>query len=151
MNIHFESLKKSRKLIINILKNLDLNKLNTIPSNFKNNIIWNIGHLVVTQQLLCYRNSGLNCLVSDQLIDKYKKGTSPEKEVTEQEFQHLVDLFLKLPKTLEEDYKKGLFVGYSSYTTSVNVTLNSIDDAVAFNLYHEGIHLGIILQLIKLI
>ena len=59
--------------------------------------------------------------------------------------------FLKLPEKLEEDYNNGIFKNYSEYTTSVNITLNSIEDGIVFNTYHEGVHLGIILQLLKFV
>jgi len=32
-----------------------LEQLNKIPEGFNNNLIWNIAHCVVTQQLLCYK------------------------------------------------------------------------------------------------
>lgn len=38
------------------------------------------------------------------------------------------------------------------YTVSTaNFTLKSIDDAMQFNNFHEGIHIGIILQLRKFV
>ena len=52
---------------------------------------------------------------------------------------------------MQEDYGKGLFKGYTEYTTSANVTLSSVDDAIIFNVYHEGLHLGAILSLMKLV
>ena len=61
------------------------------------------------------------------------------------------EFFIQLPIKLEEDYNAGIFKDYTSYTTSIGVTLNSVKEAIPFNLYHEGIHLGIILQLLKFI
>ena len=59
--------------------------------------------------------------------------------------------FLQLPVQLNEDYEKGIFKNYTEYITSVNVTLSTIEDGIDFNLYHEGIHLGVILQLLKFV
>jgi hypothetical protein len=128
-----------------------MEQLNKIPQGFKNNIAWNIAHLTVTQQLLCYKLSGLNCLVSEEMIAGFQKGTAPNQPISKEEFEVIKAQFLQLPLQLEEDYNKGIFKNYSEYKTSVNITLNSVEDAIMFNSYHEGIHLGIILQLMKFV
>lgn len=151
MQKHFEILLKTRQLLLNITENLSMEQMNKIPQGFKNNIAWNIAHLAVTQQLLCYKLSGLNCLVSDEMIVDFQKGTAPNQFISKVAFEAIKEQFLQLPLTLEEDYNKGIFKNYSEYKTSVNITLNSVEDAVMFNTYHEGIHLGIILQLMKFI
>lgn len=151
MQKHFETLKQSRKLIINAIESLSIEQLNKIPQGFKNNIAWNIAHLVVTQQLLCYKLAGLDCLISDKMILNYQKGTAPSNTVSKIEFENIKKQFLKLPEKLEEDFDSGIFKNYKGYQTSVNVSLNSIEDGIIFNTYHEGIHLGIILQLLKFI
>lgn len=78
----FELNRTSRKLIAPFLEDFSLEQLNTIPKGFSNTLFWNVAHVVVTQQLLIYKLSGLNMLVSDELVDKYKKGTRPEQHAT---------------------------------------------------------------------
>ncbi|UMB59732.1 DinB family protein [Lutibacter sp. A80] len=151
MHLKFDDLLQTRKLLLKVTANLSNEQLNKIPEGFNNNIAWNIAHLVVTQQLLCYKNSGLKCLVSEEMIEKYKKGTAPNGIIAAEEFDEIKELLLKLPVRLEDDYEVGIFQKYNTYTTSIGVTLNSVDDAVQFNMYHEGIHLGVILQLLKFI
>ena len=151
MQKQFDTLKKSRILTLKAIGNLTIEQLNTIPKGFKNNIAWNVTHLVVTQQLLCYKLSGLDCLISEEMITNFQKGTAPTYTISEIEFEAIKAQFLALPNRLEEDYSKGIFKNYIEYKTSVDVTLKSVDDGIIFNLYHEGIHLGIILQLLKFI
>ena len=151
MNKNFDTLKKSRILILNIIENLSIDQLNKIPEGFKNNIAWNIAHLVVTQQLLCYKLAGLKCLISEEMITNFQKGTAPTYTISEAEFKEIKTLFLELPEKLTADYEKGIFTEYNEYTTSVAVTLKNVNDALTFNLLHEGIHLGIILQLKKFV
>ena len=151
MQKQFEILLNSRKLILKALEKTSVEQLNKIPEGFKNNLIWNLAHLTVTQQLLCYKLSNLECLVSTKLIENFQKGTAPSYVVSEEEINQIKEQFLALPKKLEEDYANGIFKNFISYSTSVNITLNSIDDAIYFNNYHEGIHLGIILQLLKFV
>jgi len=151
MQKHFDILIKTRQLLLKITEHLSMVQLNKIPQGFKNNIAWNIAHLAVTQQLLCYKLSGLNCLVSEEMIANFQKGTAPNQPISKEEFEAIKTQFLQLPLQLEEDYNKGIFKNYSEYKTSVNITLNSVEDAIMFNTYHEGIHLGIILQLMKFV
>ncbi|WP_456379299.1 DinB family protein [Lutibacter sp.] len=151
MEKQFEMLKKSRQLTWKAIENCSMEQLNKIPEGFKNNIAWNITHLVVTQQLLCYKLAGLDCLISEEMILNFQKGTSPTYTISEKEFEAIKKQFIELPKKLEEDYAKGIFKNYAEYKTSVDITLNTVEEGIIFNLYHEGIHLGIILQLLKFI
>jgi hypothetical protein len=151
MKTQFDILKKSRQLTLNAINGLTLEQIHTIPEGFKNNIAWNVAHLVVTQQLLQYKLSGLDCLVPDELIEEHKKGTFPTKTFTEEEFEEVTDLFAGLPDTLEEDFNEGIFENYTTYETSAGFVIDSFEAAVNFNNYHEGIHFGIILALKKLV
>ena len=147
----FGNLIKARNLMLSLIKDLSIDQLNKIPDGFKNNIAWNIGHLVVTQQLLCYRNAGLPCLVSDQMIESYKKGTIPVEKITIQDFEEIKSLFLSLPEVFEKDYNNGLFKQYKAYPTSTGIVLSDIATAIKFNFFHEGIHLGVLMALKKLV
>ncbi len=151
MQKNFEILLKTRHLLLKITEELTMEQLNEIPQGFKNNIAWNIAHLTVTQQLLCYKLSGLNCLVSEEMIVNFQKGSAPNHTISKEEFKVIKQQFLQLPLQLEADYNKGVFKNYNEYKTSVEITLNSIEDGIMFNTYHEGIHLGIILQLMKFV
>ena len=151
MNIEFEILRKSRNSILEIIDGYSIAQLNKVPAGFNNNIVWNVAHLVVTQQLLCYSNSGLDISVSDEMVARFRKGTAPLKLVSEVDFEAYKRMFVELPLQLERDYKIGVFKKYHEYTTSLNVKIIDIDSAIGFNNYHEGIHLGVILGIVKLI
>jgi len=151
MQKHFEILKLSRHYIFKNIETLSIEQLNKIPDGFKNNIIWNIAHLVVTQQLLCYKLSGLKCTISEEMVEKFQNGTAPQLAVSQKEFESISAQFLSLPEKLEQDFNKGIFKNYNEFTISTQITLKSIEDGIVFNTYHEGIHLGIILQLLKLV
>jgi hypothetical protein len=151
MKIQFDVLRKSRELILKELEGLTLDQLHKIPEGFKNNVAWNVAHVVATQQVLHYKMSGLDCLCPDDLIDDYKKGTSPTKIFTEEEFEEVKELLMGLPDTLQEDFEAGIFENYDEYPTSTGFVLASIETAIAFNNFHEGIHYGIIRAIKKLI
>lgn len=141
---------KGRLLMLKVIEGKSLEQINTIPEGFNNSIGWNVGHLVVTQQLLCYKLSGLEALISEKMIAKYRKGTKPTDLIGKEEWELIQKLFLELPNKLNSDYTQGLFKTYNNYETSVNVIIDSIEKAIDFNNFHEGIHLGVLLALRRL-
>ena len=142
----------SRELLQKFIENHTLEQLNTIPDGFKNNIIWNIGHVIVTQQLLAYKLSGLAMMVTDEMVAKYQKGSAPQGNVSQEEVEAIKNLLFTTITKTQEDLDNGLFQNYMEYTVSTaNFTLKSIEDAMQFNNFHEGIHIGIIMQLRKFV
>lgn len=139
----------NRKALEKILDKYSLEQLNKVPEGFKNNLIWNVAHVVVTQQLLVYKLSGLPMMIDDKIVDLYKKGTKTERPATALEVAEIKKLlFTTLDKT-EKDLQNRVFSNYNDYETSTGFVLKSVQDAISFNNFHEGIHLGYILALKK--
>jgi hypothetical protein len=149
MDYAFDINLKNRTILSSFLENFSLEKLNKVPEGFNNNVFWNIAHVVVIQQLLVYNLSGLPMLISDEMMAKYKKGAKAENDVIQDEVNELKTLLFSTAEKTKEDYENGVFKGYSSYTTSTNSTMACVEEAISFNNYHEGIHLGYILALKK--
>ncbi|MDT7829062.1 DinB family protein [Pricia sp. S334] len=147
----FDTTLQHRKLLHKILDNTPREQLLEIPSGFRNNIWWNIAHVVATQQLLVYKFSNLQMRVPDGLVEKFKKGTVPDGTATDEEIKVVGDFLISTADWAKEDYEKRLFEDYNEYTASVNVTLKNVEDAMTFNIFHEGIHLGTILGLQKVV
>jgi len=147
----FDITLKNRQRLHHILENTSKEDLLKIPEGFRNNIWWNIAHVMVTEQRLVYKMSGLPMNVSDELVNKFRKGTAPDGNATDQEIQKVKDLLIATVENTNTDYDKGIFKNFNEYTTSANVTLRNVEDALAFNLFHEGLHLGTILSLQKLL
>jgi hypothetical protein len=141
----------SLKLIDPNQDDFSLEQLNTIPKGFSNTLFWNVAHVVVTQQLLIYKLSGLNMLVSDELVDKYKKGSTPEQPVTQAEVDEMKGLLFDLIDQTQADYGSGLFAQFTEYPTSSGFVLKNVKHAIAYNNFHEGLHLGICMSLAKLL
>lgn len=151
MKNHVNILKVTRKNILKAVEGLTDAQLNYIPPSFNNNIIWNLGHLAVTQQLLCYRMGGVKTLVDDDMINKYRKGTKPEGTIDSEEIQTIKKSLVDIADCLEVDIDKDIFKTYEMYSTSYGVVLHTIEDALVFNNVHEGLHYGTILALKKLV
>ena len=151
MKHHLNILRATRTKIADIVEGLNLDQLNKIPEGFNNNILWNFGHIIITQQLLCYKLSGLECNVHEELLPLYRKGSRPEKPIEQADFQYLRAKLDETVSILERDLESGRFDSYTSYTTSYGITLNTSIEAMIFNNVHEALHLGTMMTLRKLV
>ena len=149
MKRNFEILKTSQQNICTILDGMTLEAINEIPENYSNNLAWNFGHIIVTQQLLFYKLSNLTPKIKRTLIDKYKKESKPTEAISAQELSDLKEMMVSFTILSEEDYNNGVFKEYAPYMTSYNVELRTIEDAISFNNVHTGIHFGYMLCLKK--
>lgn len=147
----FDITLKNRKILYKILKQTPREELLKIPNGYRNNIWWNIAHVVVTQQLLVYKMSDLPMRLSDELVDKFKKGTVPDGSATEDEIEEVEGFLFATAEWIQQDYDNGVFKTFNEYTTTPGVTLMNVEDALAFNVFHEGLHLGAILSLKKVL
>lgn len=143
--------RQTRRNFIELVNSLSVAQLNEIPAGLNNNIIWNFGHIVVTQQLLCYVLAGVSPKMDQVLIDKYRKGAKPEDIVDQAEIDTLKLLAASLLDELEVDLGTDLFSNYKTYPTSYGFELTNIDDAVEFFAVHEAMHYGIALSIKKLV
>lgn len=146
-----DTIQATRKLFLTLLENLSIDELNVVPQGFNNNIIWNFGHVIVSQQILCYKLAGLPLKIDDTFVSKYSKGTKPETFINDTELIFLKQQAVSLIEELVVDLEKGVFTSYNNYTTSFNVELNSVKDAVKFIAMHEGLHLGYAMALKRIV
>lgn len=151
MEKELEILIKSRVLLLKVTENLTLDQVNTLPEGHRNNIAWNLAHLLVTQQLLCYTKSGLKTSLNQEFVDQFKKGSKTEFNIDLEMYTYIRESLLSFAEQTSVDFFQNKFKTYEAYTTSVGVSLNSIEDAIKFNNYHEGIHLGTVLAQRKMV
>ena len=52
MQSTFDITQSSRNILHKFLINYSLEQLNKVPEGYNNNLIWNIAHIVVVQQML---------------------------------------------------------------------------------------------------
>ena len=149
MDYTFDITLKTRTIFQNLLESFSLEKLNTKPEGFNNTVFWNIKHVVVTQQLLIYNLSGLPMLLSETEIEAYRKGSKYEKDATKEGVEILKNQLFSTLEQTQIDYDKALFKNYNEYQVSTISVLSNIEEALEFNNFHEGIHLGYILAMKK--
>lgn len=134
-----------------LLTKFTLTEINSIPKGFNNNIFWNIAHCMVSFQRLVYHYSGLPMGIPEKWMRQYNKGTAPTARVTQKDVDELISLFDAKNTQLLKDLDKGIFKNYEVYTTSTKMELKSVEDAIMFCLVHEGLHVGSVLALAKLV
>jgi formate dehydrogenase maturation protein FdhE len=147
----FDITRTSRKVLSQFLEGYTLQQLNAIPEGYANNLIWNIGHIVVVQQMLVYKLSGLPMMISDEMVEKYKKGTKPELDATQADVDEIKSLLFETINQTKADFNSEIFKNFAEYTTSPGFVLKDAKDAMAFNYFHEGLHIGIMMSIRKFI
>lgn len=147
MNFELKTLRQSRQNVISLLEKFSNEQLNQIPSGFKNNLAWNAGHLVVTQQMLSYGLSRKDLLIEKEIVPVFRKG-SEARVYSDQEIEN-IKLLLKAPlDQFEADLKTDKFETFQPYfIETFGIQLDHISDGIKFNNFHEGLHYGYMLAL----
>lgn len=151
MEFVFDSLVKLRNSALKTIEGYSEEQLNKIPTGFGNNILWNLGHMVASQQRLCYMAAGLKPILPETFIELYRNGTSPRDWTKPGNLQEIKEYFELTSTAFPKDFQRNLFSGYKNFTTSSGYTLQSIEDAAVYNYAHENLHFGVILSMKKLV
>ena len=151
MDKQFDVIEKTRENFLKLIEGLSIEQLNKIPEGFNNNIAWNFGHIIVSQQVLCYTRAGIASRIEESWVNKYQKGTKPESFIDAEEIEVLKKLLFSLIDDLKKDMSKNKFSGYQKVMTGFGVELASVEDAIPYFSMHDGLHLGYALALKKLV
>lgn len=151
MKKQFEIFKIYRKSLVQEIDDLSIEQLQKIPEGFKNNIFWNVAHTLVSQQILHYKMSGLNPLITNDWIENYQNGTFPRFVITEDEIDYLKSKLIITAEQLEEDFNEKKFESYTEFETKMGIVISSVEDAINFNNTHEALHYGIVSSMKKLL
>ena len=149
MDATFRIWETSRNIYLKFFDNYSLEQLNTIPEGMSNNLIWNIGHVIVSQQKLVYALSGLPMHIPDSLFEKYQNGSRPDGKTTQAEVDEVKKLLSEMVEKTKVDFEAGIFKEFHPYQTKTGFYLGTWKEAMEFNNYHEGIHLGIMMSIKK--
>ena len=151
MNAILDLTYRNRKAMLKIIEPLSVAQLNYIPEAFNNNIIWNLAHVISVQQGLVYGLSNLNFKIEKDFVKAYTKGTKPMGDVSEKDVSIIKEQLLYTIEQTELDISADRFQTYNEYPVMLGNTLTNVTDALQFNNYHEGLHLGVIMTLKKFV
>lgn len=154
MNENIDLIRKFRLNLLRQIEGLNTEQLNTIPAGYNNNIIWNMAHMIAVQQSLSYVRAEQPVAVDDRYFTPFLPGTRPERALDEHEIVEVREVFISSLDRLQEDYDKGYF---GNYTPSAGIrkiygiTLRTIDQGIAYTLFHDGFHAGYIASMKHLV
>ena len=152
MHPQIETIRKTRTALLKLIEGLSTEELNEIPAGFNNNIIWNVAHLTAAQQGVCYFRAGLKMpVITEAYFKAYKPESKPEKVVSAEEVEAIKTLLFASLDQLEKDYAQNIFTNYTPWTTRYGVDIKNIDEAIAFLPFHEGLHLGYVMALKRVV
>ncbi len=148
----FQIIRGTRSSFQQLVGSLSLEALNKIPVGFNNNIIWNFGHIIATQQVLCYTYAGQKPLIDEAYIAKYRKGSRPESFIEQEELDVLKQyLFSTIERTAVELQNNSFTGSYTPLKTSMGIAIASVEDAIKAISMHDGLHLGYAMALKRLV
>jgi hypothetical protein len=119
-----------------------------IPEGFRNTIRWQLGHIFVVLERFAFQYIGLPLHLPNGFKEQFEYGTSPLSTpvfVPVPTLQQLEYLLKEQQERIREALAHRLQEKIiPPYTTSAGMTLETPEQFLSFNLYHEGMHLSMI-------
>jgi len=154
MDFLFQTALSYRMQLVNLVEDLEDELLDEVPKGFRNNIRWNLAHLVVTPHLLTY---GLlqqaNPLLSPEFARSAAKGTNHENFSLNEDYgkKHLLEFIVEIVKQLQRDFKDLSKHKFKPYETSTGLVLKDLVTAISYSNIHDGIHIGTVSSMLKVL
>lgn len=144
---HFQN----RKVFRSFLSAVTPENVNKIPDGFNNNIIWNCAHVITVQQFFIYTWCGKTMVADQDIFAEFSIGTKPVKYYDENFILFIKDELLRTSLRMEEDLRKEDFVPKKPFVTSIKTELTNVEELLSFINFHEGIHIGAAISLMKFV
>ncbi len=142
-----QSMGLARGYLLTIIKDISDEQMLIVPEGANNNVLWNLGHLAMSHAGLTYGPCGLDSPVPENYGALFKGGTSPSTWDEAPSVAEVKDVFKSSHKKTLEDYKNGAFDDFKPRDFMGGVTLDNVEQAIGFNLIHEGVHIGALINI----
>ncbi len=147
----FKTLKITRHHMLRELEGLSHEDMLVIPDGRDDNVLWNVGHLLCSLSRLTYVFSGHPLPIPERYLELFGKGTSARNWTENPDAAEVLERFKAMPAQIEADYLAGNFKDYEPLQITPGSTIDSVEEAVAFHCFHEGLHIGMIITLKELL
>ena len=134
--------RQTRKNFIRLVDGLSHEDLNILVPGFQNTIAWNLGHIVVSQQKLCYAPANVPLKIREEYLHLFQKGTKTTRDISNEEIEDLKELAMSLIDEMDKDIKAGHLNQYKPLQTHFGLLLTTIQEASDFSALHDSMHLG---------
>jgi uncharacterized damage-inducible protein DinB len=113
--------------------------IDTVPANFNNSIHWHVGHILIVQDRLTLRLSGLEIGLSETYVGWFGNGTKPADWAAQ---PPSVEILLQQLKEQTERIQKQLTGKLTDKLALPFQNMDIVGESLSYSLYHEGMHLG---------
>lgn len=138
----FELLRFMRGMIVSQVSELPEEKLLAVPTGLRNNILWNVGHLLFYESVFLYAQSGAAPVIPESYAELFKAGSSPEDWGAAPDAGEVMDRYKTQLDQTVRDFNSGAFDGFKPMQINEAVTLATLEESIAFHCFHEGVHIG---------
>lgn len=121
------------------------------PPGLRNNILWNVGHLIVDNSDMLYRPAGLEPPHPESFRSLFAAGTSPADWPDPPSPASVMSVFAGFSGRLKEDCASGQFRRFDPKAVISGWPVNDLDETFAYVAVHTGIHLGVIMTMRRLV
>lgn len=146
MEEYLTTLNLNRKELLKVIAQLSTSQLNLIPHGNSNNIVWNLGHLLIVSENLLYKHSPLDRPAHDFDLSRFARSTRPEQIVSQEDVVRIKKALLETVSIFTETHD-------SSRLKELDITIENIisEAELRFILFHENMHYQTIMKLMYLV
>lgn len=145
-NYMFKQLRFVRDNTIKQVTGMSEEKLRLIPRGFNNNVLWNLGHILLVHEKFSFGLINEKMEMPKHFAELFGPGTKPEN--WGKQVPCLDEIILLLSKQIDRieqilelraDQKLE-----KPFVTSAGLELSTVKECLSFCLYHEGMHFAVI-------
>jgi len=134
------------------LADLSDEQLTTVPEGAHNNIMWNVGHILMSNYGMLHGASSVDVPAPAEWGPLFKGGSSPSDWGDDApSASEIMDAFNAQSDVIIADLKADKFGDFKPMDLGGGLQLNSVDEALGFVVIHEGVHHGNVISLRNLL
>jgi hypothetical protein len=138
-----------RKVTLKVLKDVTEEMADIVPEGFNNSIRWNIGHIFIDQYMWLYFKIPDELKLPDQYKELFGFGTKPaDWKIQPPSLEELKALLRQQPVHIRQTFGHRLD---EKLIEPTELGMSTIGEVIPRTLYHEGLHVGTILSIKKVI